>query len=255
MLTVGSLTLARPAAAEPAAVQPAVAEQARELYRKGARSYNLGQFEAALAAFEQAYALSGAKPLLFNIAQAHRLAGPEHCERALQAYTGYLREEPNTSNADEVRQRIDEMKSCAERERKDAETVEKEPTKPAAAKAGPTVTQQAQTPALAPLPPLHERSVAPVVTTVAGAALAVTGGLIYWRARVKFNEVEASCPCAEGQFSSWQTLTTTSYALMAVGGSALVGGAIWWALDRKQASPTRYGLVLRPNGVGLFGAF
>src|SRR6185295_10855771 len=67
--------------------------RARALYQEGARLYNLGQYDAAVQSFEAAYAISGAKPLLFNIAQAYRLAGPARCDSALQAYESYLRED------------------------------------------------------------------------------------------------------------------------------------------------------------------
>jgi tetratricopeptide (TPR) repeat protein len=248
-----ALALAGFAFCAPALAQPTAAEEARELYRQGARLYNLGQFEAALAAFEHAYALSGAKPLLFNIAQAHRLAGPGHCESALRAYTAYLREEPNPSNAEEVRGRIDEMKRCAEQEQKARNTAENageaEPSrKPAADAPAPSAKQPAE-------PPPRTRTLAPILTTATGAALAITGGVLYFRARSKFNEVKDSCPCPEGRFSNWQTVTTASYALLAVGGTALVGGAIWWALDRKQPEASSYALALEPGGLRFVGVF
>ena len=239
----------------PAVAQPTTGDEARQLYRQGARLYNLGQFEAALAAFERAYALSGAKPLLFNIAQAHRLAGPGHCERALRAYTAYLREEPNTSNAEEVQKRIEEMKSCAEREQ---ESQNAESASESAHNTNPAV----EAPAANPPPPAkraaqapHHQSLAPILTTATGAGLALTGGILYFRARSKFEQVKDSCPCPEGRFSNWQTVTTASYALLAVGGAALVGGAIWLALDRKEPQAVSYGLLLEPGGLRFVGVF
>ena len=242
----------------PVLAQSTPSDLARESYRAGARLYNLGRFEAASEAFEQAYSLSGAKRLLFNIAQAHRLAGAGHCERALRAYTSYLREEPDTSNAEEVRRRIEEMKTCAEREH--PEPVESAAPATPTREAPPRSTVPAEAPPAAAStaraqPSSGGPTIAPIVTTVAGAGLGLSGGILYWRARVKYSEVEGSCPCPEGQFSGWQTVTTTSYALMAVGGTALVGGAIWWALDRQKPHAAGYGLVLEPSGVRLFGKF
>ena len=92
-------------------------DRARELYEQGASAYQAGDFDAAIAAFERAYAISGRAALLFNIAQAERLAGPTHCERALLAYQRYLRAEPDSSNAAEVQQRISEMQSCSDAQR------------------------------------------------------------------------------------------------------------------------------------------
>jgi tetratricopeptide (TPR) repeat protein len=238
------------ALAAPAAAQVKDAARARELYEEGARLYNLGQYESALRSFEQAYAISGAKPLLFNIAQAHRLAGPSHCERALSAYETYLREDPQASNSVEVQQRIDEMRTCADRERANQPASAPPPHAPANGDAskienGPSVAEHA-----APT-----SSVAPIVVTGVGAALTVTGGILYWQARVKFDQARSICPCPDGQFSGWQAASYASYALLATGGAALLGGAIWWTLDRQKSTVRSYGVVVDPGGVFVVGAF
>ncbi len=85
--------------------------------------------------------------------------------------------------------------------------------------------------------------------------LAVTGGIIYWRARVKFDHVKAGCPCPEGQFDGWQTASNISYGLMAVGGAALLGGAAWWFFDRRSTTSGSYGVAVDPRGVYLMGSF
>jgi tetratricopeptide (TPR) repeat protein len=225
------------------------AAQARELYEDGARLYNLGQYESAVQSFEQSYSISGAKPLLFNIAQAHRLAGPEHCSRALHAYETYLREDPQTSNRVEVEQRIDEMRACIDRQEKArlaalraaAPLVRVEPPPPT-----PPTSE-------APRPP-HSSVVPPVLTGV-GASVAVIGGILYWRARVKFNEAKTTCPCPSGSFSAWQTATNVSYGLMAGGGLATLAGLSWWVIDRQPASRPSYAIALDPGGISLVGQF
>jgi tetratricopeptide (TPR) repeat protein len=234
----------------PAAAQNKDPAHARELYEDGARLYNLGQYENALHAFEQAYAISGAKPLLFNIAQAHRLAGPAHCERALSAYETYLREDPQTSNRIEVEQRIGEMRVCAEHERANQAAPTAVPRTPAN---GEPAKGESPAPAEERTPPAA--NMAPIVLTGVGAVLAATGGLLYWQARVKFDHVQGSCPCPDGEFSGWQTATYTSYALLAAGGATLAGGVAWWILDRRQSAQRSYGVVVQPAGVFLVGAF
>src|SRR3954464_6547543 len=136
--------------------------KARRLYQEGSRLYNLGQYATAVQAFEDAYALSGAAPLLFNIAQAKRLEGPEHCDEAQHAYERYLREDPNASNQAEVQQRILEMQACAERARK--ALVEQQ-----ARQRPPAPTPPPPPPPL-PLPPPapHVHSAAPVILTALG---------------------------------------------------------------------------------------
>jgi len=237
-------------AGAPAAAQSSDAARARELYEEGARLYNLGQYEGALRSFEQAYAISGAKPLLFNIAQAHRLAGPAHCERALLTYETYLREDPQASNRVEVEQRIGEMRTCSARERAN-QAAAQPPPRPAATVSAPKVETVASTDKRAAPAP----SVAPIVLTGVGGILAAAGGILYWQARLKFDHVKGTCPCPDGTFSGWQAATYTSYALLATGGATLVGGVSWWILDRRQSTSSSYGVVVDPRGVSLVGAF
>ena len=58
--------------------------EARRLYAEGKAQYAQGHYVDAIALFERSYALSESPALLFNMAQAHRLAGPEHCADAAQ---------------------------------------------------------------------------------------------------------------------------------------------------------------------------
>jgi tetratricopeptide (TPR) repeat protein len=234
------------AISSPAAAQSKDPARARELYEEGARLYNLGQYENALRAFEQAYAISGAKPLLFNIAQAHRLAGPSHCERALSSYETYLREDPETSNRVEVEQRIVEMRACSDRERANASAP---PARP------PTNADTAKPESIPPPTEAPKPNVAPVIVTGVGAVLAATGGVLYWQARLKFDHVQGGCPCRDGEFSGWQTATYASYALLAAGGATLAGGVAWWILDRQSSPARSYGVAIHPGGVYLVGAF
>jgi len=234
----------------PAAAQSSDAARARDLYEEGARLYNLGQYENALRSFEQAYAVSGAKPLLFNIAQAHRLAGPGHCEKALLTYDTYLREDPQASNRIEVEQRIAEMRTCTERERAN-QAAAQPPPRPAATVSAPKIETTATTDKRPPPAP----SVAPLVLTGVGGILTLAGGVVYWQARVKFDHVKGTCPCPDGSFSGWQAATYTSYALLATGGATLVGGISWWILDRRQSTASSYGVLVDPGGISLVGAF
>ena len=69
--------------------------RARSLFDAGARAYESGQFEAAIQAFEQAYAISPREGLLFSLAQAHRkqhavTRNPQNLRAAVDAYRKYL---------------------------------------------------------------------------------------------------------------------------------------------------------------------
>jgi tetratricopeptide (TPR) repeat protein len=230
------------------------AAKARALYQEGARLYNLGQYEGAVRAFEGSYAISGAKPLLFNIAQAYRLSGPAACASALQAYESYLREDAAASNRREVEERIVEMRECKERERAREEAEEAARAARAAA-SPPSPSPSPPAPAAERAPGPSSPSVAPKVVTVAGAGLVVVGGGMLLASRLKYDHVKSTCPCPEGTFSTWEAVTTTSYVVLATGGAAFAGGLSWWIASARRSSAPSYAVTLGPRGVELSGTF
>jgi tetratricopeptide (TPR) repeat protein len=223
--------------------------RARALYQDGARLYNIGQYEAAVQAFEGAYAISGAKPLLFNIAQAYRLAGPARCQNALQAYESYLREDATASNRTEVEERIVEMRDCSEREqaRRAAEETARVERNRASSPSPKASAEQTAMPR-APGP-------APKLLAAAGGGVLVVGGGLFVAARLKFNQVKSTCPCADGAFATWEAVTTTSYVLLATGGVAFAGGVSWWLASSRKPTAPSYAVMLGPTGVELLGTF
>lgn len=79
-------------------------EEARLLFEAGARAFNDGRFEVALARFREAYDLSHEPALLYNIGQA---ADRVRMDReALEAFERYLVEMPDAENRREVEGRV-----------------------------------------------------------------------------------------------------------------------------------------------------
>jgi hypothetical protein len=202
-------------------------EEARRLYAEGKSKYAQAQYLEAVGLFERAYALTEAPALLFNMAQAHRLAGPGHCASALTLYKSYLGAEPEAENRKEVEERISELGDCSA------------DVRPAPAPA-PTGTTPAPSPRpAAPLPAVKSGSklpTGPVLMTGAGAALLVAGGVLYLRAWDKHREAEGVCPCYPGTYSDWEMLTNVSYVLLSVGGATTLGGVSWWAFGSPSSS-------------------
>jgi tetratricopeptide (TPR) repeat protein len=64
-------------------------KRARELFNKGVAEYNLGHYAESATAYEEAYRLVQDAALLYNAAQAYRLAGTK--DRAVELYLAYLR--------------------------------------------------------------------------------------------------------------------------------------------------------------------
>src|SRR5688572_2308317 len=69
-------------------------KEGRSLFAQGQIHYSLGEYPQAVAHFRRAYELTAAPGLLFNIAQAHRLAGD--CKLALEVYRHFVRLAPES---------------------------------------------------------------------------------------------------------------------------------------------------------------
>jgi tetratricopeptide (TPR) repeat protein len=80
------------------------AEEARQLFQQANAHFAVGEFSQAAEKFMGAYKLKQDPALLFNAAQAARLAGDN--ERALVLYKNYLQFYPRSPNTDEVKSRI-----------------------------------------------------------------------------------------------------------------------------------------------------
>ena len=220
------------AAAEPSA-------EARRLYAEGKAEYAQGHYTEAVTLFERSYALSESAALLFNMAQAHRLAGPEHCSDAVALYKSYLAAEPEAENKKEVEERIHELGDCRLPPPPPAPAAN---PAPAVSAAPPTAPQPRAAPFVAQNP--SRLPTGPVLVTGTGAALLVAGGVLYARAWDKHREAEKLCPCYPGTYSSWEVLTNVSYALLAAGGATLAGGITWWAsAEPPQASRPAHALL------------
>ena len=63
--------------------------KAKRLADKGFKAYDEGDYEEAIAYFEEANELAPADGLLYNIAQAYRQLGSEGCAKALEYYRRY----------------------------------------------------------------------------------------------------------------------------------------------------------------------
>jgi tetratricopeptide (TPR) repeat protein len=90
IVVVGLLALAaRSAYAAPESVP----DKARQLADKGRTSHEAGDYNTAIAAYTEAYAIAPSPALLFNLAQAYRLRGS--CDDAVLMYRRYLDTSPS----------------------------------------------------------------------------------------------------------------------------------------------------------------
>jgi tetratricopeptide (TPR) repeat protein len=121
-------------------------EGAKAHFKKGLAAYALARYEEAAREYEAAFDADPQAPLLYDAAQAHRLAGNK--ERALLLYQNYLRLFPDAPDQADVRRLI--------------ETVRKAVAADAASGTSPPVTPQPLT--AKPEPPVAT-SAPPSITT------------------------------------------------------------------------------------------
>jgi tetratricopeptide (TPR) repeat protein len=88
-----AISLASPAAFADDALRPdQIPERARQLADRGRSLHDAGEYSQAIVAFKEAYVLAPSPGLLFNLAQAYRLAGK--CDDAAWMYHRYLDTNP-----------------------------------------------------------------------------------------------------------------------------------------------------------------
>jgi tetratricopeptide (TPR) repeat protein len=115
---------------------------ARVIFDSAQREYDLGNFEAALKGYSEAYRLMPAPAFLFNIGQCHRQLG--QYERAAFFYRRFLALEPESPNAavvQELLQTVEAKQAELEKQRQQPRlevpltpppvTVERPPSGPA----------------------------------------------------------------------------------------------------------------------------
>jgi tetratricopeptide (TPR) repeat protein len=84
-------------------------QDARRHYAKATAAFGLGKYDDAATEYEAAFEIKPEPALLYNAAQAYRLAGKS--SRAAQLYRNYLRLYGDAQNADDARQHLAHLES------------------------------------------------------------------------------------------------------------------------------------------------
>lgn len=104
------VALAGPARADEKVPPERVPQKARELAEKGRAYHDAGDYMKAVAAFKEAYVLAPSPALLFNIAQAYRLAGD--CDDAAWMYRRYLDSSPGSERRTLAENHLASVEKC-----------------------------------------------------------------------------------------------------------------------------------------------
>lgn len=251
------LAIALLCAATTASAQPAQPKTAEEHYEASKALYNIEKYDEAIAELKLAYELARDPTYLFNIAQAMRKKND--CAGALDYYRKYLRDSPAAPNRAKVEQWMTEMEACAKTQLKaPPELPDPEPvapiTTPIAPK--PLVPQPVQVKP-APMPPRRAGKglkLAGVGTAAAGGAIVVVGGLLALSARNISSDIETRCALGcdwaslKDRDATGRERATLSRVSFAVGGAAVIGGAVMFVLGRAKGRESPVAIV--PTGDG-----
>jgi tetratricopeptide (TPR) repeat protein len=104
------LAAAAPAYADNALRPEMIPNKARELAEKGRQHHKAGDYSAAVSAFKEAYVLAPSPGLLFNIAQAYRLAG--NCDEAAWMYRRFLDTNPLGKQREIAETQLSAVEKC-----------------------------------------------------------------------------------------------------------------------------------------------
>jgi hypothetical protein len=119
-------------------------DEAKDHYKRGLAAYALGDYTSAATEYEKAFSLLPDPALLYNAAQAYRLAG--NATRALFLYQNYLRLfSGQVSNKPEVERHIRDLKAVVEQQKK-AQTAPPIDPQPIAPKSEPFASKPVEPP-------------------------------------------------------------------------------------------------------------
>ena len=234
---------------------PSVAEQARALSNEGLEHFRQHEYEQAIASFQRSYAMSPLPALLFDMAQAYRLAGD--CDSALQYYRRYGEVAPGDGNRDALDGRIRDMERCAH----PAPPVELARSSVAAvvvaplAIAAPPALVASESPALR-VRRARQQEVGGLVLVGAGAA--ALAAAIYFT--VDGAHAQATLQQQLRQNSQWQANleqqtdargrrdNIAAGVLFGVGGAMAAGGAILYGVGHRSERVVRVSGFVQPSG-------
>lgn len=238
-------------------------QKARAHHAEGLEHYEAGRYDEAIASYRRAYALIPAPGILFNLAQAHRLAG--HCAEALELYRRYAREQPEAANAPVANEHAAQMQACLDRKpAAPPETGAAEPAPPMEAE--PQPVESSRPLPSAPLPSAPADAGTPGrgkklagLGIAAGGALALGAGLYFGldarSASSDLDEFFASGGVWGPEQQALEDRGERSNGLMigftALGTAAVVAGAVTYILGTREAeASSAAGLSVHRTGGG-----
>jgi tetratricopeptide (TPR) repeat protein len=245
-------------------------QAAKGAFQAGNASFNEADYARAIDYWEDAYRRDcTANPLLLNLARAYELAGRKR--QAVVSLETFLTREPSSGEKDQINRRVEVLKKKIAEEDAAAAAAPPPPVS-----AGAPITE----PVAGPVEPVHSpqarRSPWPWVVMGVGAVATTVGAVGYFKAKSKADDLAQQCAnparrlgCPANVYdegTSENDKMVTSSVVAGIGGACIVGGAIWWFLDKRSVEQTNAsGASKRPQllplvapqlaGLSVSGAF
>lgn len=205
------------------------------LYNEGQAAYDRGDYALAVQRWQEAYRLSKEPALLFNLAQAHRLAN--ECEPALAGYRQFVAIDPTSEQRALAEQLVNELEGkCG-------------------AASQPLIVEPPSA-----SPGAGERlKIVGIATGSAGAVSIVAGIALGHHGQTLGQEVTRACSVScdwtahRATDSAGRRDVAIGYALDGLGTAAVVGGALLYYLGERQndvsvSRPQEGGVVVTWSG-------
>ncbi|HEX4456862.1 MAG TPA: hypothetical protein VIA18_02780 [Polyangia bacterium] len=219
---------------------------ARLHYKEGTNAFDLGLYDKSIAEYMKAYQAVNDPALLYNLAQAHRLAG--HVRDALRFYRVYLQRLPNAENRPEVEEKIGELKLAVDRLDHAQNGLQPDhtldgATPPATASASPPANAVVPPPPPAPPPPGRNLRIAGIATGAAGVGSLVVGIAFGALAESASSSLTSTSHAGgfydPGKYSSGHTDQIVEGVTLGIGAAAVATGVVLYVLGRRAASHER----------------
>lgn len=216
--------------------------RAQALYEEGSRHYKLHEYDAAIAAFKQAYAMFPEPTILFDLGQAYRQL--DDCKDALSFYKTYLHDKPDAEDRALVEKLVSEMQACVD-----------EQSRVAAAPA------PAPAPVVVAPPRYRGLRVAGIVTGGVGALVAASGIYFSYDASHQASLLEQMCTtkCAATDVAAidrkGKESQTDAITLYAIGGSIAAIGTGMFVYAVLHADPETVTVTPTAGGAAVSARF
>lgn len=216
---------------------------AREHFARGTKAFDLGQYDEAIREYMEAYKAKDAPEILYNIGQAHRLAG--HNAEALRFYKVYVTKVPQAPNRDEVLRKIEELEKVVEHERRATHNLPPDQTLPRPPEGAPSRPDVGATAAPAASISTASRQSAGRSKRIAGVVVGGVGlgalgagiafGVLARNASDELSRADiAMMPFDASKERAGNTFQILEGVFLGIGGAAVVAGTVVYVLGLRE---------------------